>query len=126
MNSKRKMTRRHALKLAAGAAATPFFIPARLLGDAAPSKQITMGCIGIGWQGGGNLNAFLKEKDCRVVAVADVDAMHLKSAVERVNKHYMNEDCKGYHDFRELIGRKDIDAVCISTPDHWHAIPAVM
>ena len=60
-----------------------------------------------------------------VIAVADVDAMHTR-VLEKVNKHYMNEDCKGYQDFRDLIGRKDIDAVCISTPDHWHAIPAVM
>lgn len=125
MTLNRRMTRRQALKVA-GAAAVPAFIPARLLGDEAPSKQITVGFIGIGWMGGGNLDAFLKEKDCKVVACADVDDRHLKAAVERVNKRYQNEDCKGYHDFRELIGRKDIDAVCISTPDHWHAIPAVM
>lgn len=126
MNRKHKLTRRQALQVAAGALAAPAFIPARLLGEVAPSKQITMGFIGIGWMGGGNLNSFLKEKDCRVVAVADVDEKHLKNAVQRVNKHYMNEDCHGYHDFRELLGRKDIDAVCISTPDHWHAIPAIM
>src|SRR5205823_13393867 len=107
-------------------AAVPMFIPARLLGDEAPSKQITMGCIGIGWMGGGNLGEFLKHKDCKVVAVADVDDSHLKAAVDSVNKRYNNEDCKGYRDFRELLGRKDIDAVCISTPDHWHSIPAIM
>src|SRR5262249_8262238 len=42
-----------------------------------------------------------------------------------VNKHYQNKDCKGYHDFRELIARKDIDAVMIATPDHWHELVAV-
>jgi predicted dehydrogenase len=101
------------------------FIPARLLGDEAPSKQIVMGFIGVGWMGGDNLNSFLKQKDCRALAIADVDEDHLQKGVDKVNKHYHNKDCKGYKDFRELLARNDIDAVCISTPDHWHAIPAV-
>jgi predicted dehydrogenase len=125
MKADRRVTRRQALRLALGAAAVPAFIPARLLGDDAPSKQIVMGFIGVGWQGGSNLNDFLKLRDCRVVAIADVDESHLKGAVDRVNKQYNNQDCKGYKDYRELLGRGDIDAVCISTPDHWHAIPAV-
>jgi predicted dehydrogenase len=125
MKRDRRMTRRQALGVAAGAVAVPLFIPSRLLGDNAPSRQIVMGCIGIGWMGSGNLDAFLGQKDCRVVAVADVDQDHLKEAVEKVNKKYDNKDCKGYKDFRELLARGDIDAVCISTPDHWHAITAV-
>jgi predicted dehydrogenase len=120
----RKITRRQAVQVAVGAAA-PLFIPARLLGADAPSKQIVMGFIGLGWMGGDNLKAFLRQSDCRVVALADVDEHHLAQAVERVNGHYKNKDCKGYRDFRELLARRDIDAVCISTPDHWHAIPAV-
>ncbi len=125
MKPGRKITRRSALKMGLAASAIPALFPARLLGDDAPSKQITMGCIGVGWQGGSNLGEFLKLKDCRVLAIADVDQSHLKSAVERVNGHYKNTDCKGYKDFRELLGRSDIDAVCISTPDHWHCITAV-
>jgi len=125
MQPDRKISRRQALRIAAGAAAAPTFISARLLGAEAPSKQIVMGCIGVGWMGEGNLGAFLDQRDCRVVAIADVDENHLKNAVNKVNQHYHNKDCKGYKDFRELIGRKDIDAVCISTPDHWHSIPAV-
>jgi predicted dehydrogenase len=108
-----------------GAAAAPAFIPARLLGADAPSKQIVMGFIGVGWMGGENLNAFLGQNDCRVVAVADVDEGHLKSAVDKVNDKYKNKDCKAYKDFRDLVARDDLDAVCISTPDHWHAIPAI-
>jgi predicted dehydrogenase len=125
MSSNRMITRRRALQIAAGAASAPSFIPARLLGDNAPSKQIVMGFIGVGWMGEGNLSSFLKERGCRVVAVADVDESHLQKSVDKVNQHYHNKDCKGYKDFRDLIARHDIDAVCISTPDHWHAIPAI-
>jgi predicted dehydrogenase len=120
-----QITRRQALQAALAVAAAPAFVPSRLLGAAAPSRQIVMGFIGVGWMGEGNLNSFLGQQDCRVVAIADVDQNHLNRAVDRVNGHYKNKDCKGYKDFRELLGRKDIDAVCISTPDHWHAICAV-
>ena len=121
-----KITRRQALSAAIGAAAVaPLFIPSRVLGDTAPSKQIVMGFIGVGWQGESNLNAFLGQKDCRVVAIADVTEDHLKKAIDRVNQQYKNKDCVGYRDFRDLIARTDIDAVCISTPDHWHAITAI-
>jgi predicted dehydrogenase len=125
MRTDRKMTRRQALRIAAGAAA-PLLLPSTLLGADAPSKQIVMGCIGVGWMGEGNLNAFLDQKDCRVVAIADVAADHLDKAVHHVNDRYHNKDCKGYKDFRDLLARNDIDAVCISTPDHWHAVTAVL
>lgn len=117
--------RRHALKLLAAGASAPFIVPSRVLGQGAPSNKITVGFIGIGWQGGSNLDGFLSQDDCRVVAVCDVDDKHLEDARRKVNARYGNEDCKTYKDFRELIARKDIDAVCISTPDHWHAIPAI-
>ena len=119
-----KITRRDALK-AAAAVAVPLLLPSNLLGADAPSKKITLASIGIGWQGGSNLGSFLGTGDCRVLAVADVDAGHLKEAADRVNEHYGNKDCKSYKDFRELLARGDIDAVCISTPDHWHSITAI-
>jgi predicted dehydrogenase len=117
--------RRRILKLLAASAAAPLVIPSRLLGADAPSNKVTLGCIGVGWQGGGNLSNFLAQADCQVVAICDVDEKHLREAVDKVNKQYGNKDCKGYKDFRELIARKDIDAVCISTPDHWHAIISI-
>ncbi len=125
MTTDRRITRRKALQLAAGAAIAPAFVPGHLFGADAPSKQIVMGFIGVGWMGGGNLGSFLGQRDCHVVAIADVDEKHLQDAVNKVNQHYKNSDCKAYKDFRELLARKDIDAVCISTPDHWHAIPAI-
>jgi len=118
-------SRRSLLKMLAASSAVPMIAPSRLFGADAPSNKITLGCIGVGWQGGSNLNAFLGEDMCRVVAICDVDEGHLKKAVESVNKRYGNQDCKGYKDYRELLARKDIDAVCISTPDHWHSIPAI-
>jgi predicted dehydrogenase len=124
MKSQRKITRRQALQIAAGAAA-PLFIPSRLLGKDSPSNQIVMGFIGVGWMGEGNLGSFLGQRDCRVVAIADVDSRHLQKAVDQVNDKYKNKDCQGYKDFRRLLARSDIDAMCISTPDHWHCIPAV-
>src|SRR5579871_4245137 len=125
MTTDRKLTRRKALQIAAGAAVAPAFLPGHLFGDDAPSKQIVMGFIGVGWMGNSNLDVFLGQRDCRVVAIADVDQKHLQDAVNKVNQRYKNTDCKSYKDFRDLLARNDIDAVCISTPDHWHAIPAV-
>ncbi|MEO8615065.1 MAG: Gfo/Idh/MocA family oxidoreductase [Luteolibacter sp.] len=118
-------SRRNVLKLLAATSVAPLILPRSLFGKDAPSNKITLGCIGVGWQGGGNLDNFLAQSDCRVVAICDVDETHLKEAIDKVNAHYGNQDCKGYKDFRELLERKDIDAVCISTPDHWHSIQAI-
>jgi len=85
-----------------------------------------MGCIGVGWQGTSNMENFLREPDAQIVAVCDVDKNHLQRAKQIVDKHYGNNDCAVYHDFRELLERDDIDAVSLGLPDHWHAIPAIM
>ncbi len=125
MNTAQSTDRRSMLKLLAATTMAPMILPRRIFGADAPSNKITLGCIGVGWQGGGNLGNFLAQDDCQVVAICDVDEAHLKQAVDMVNAKYGNQDCKGYKDFRELLARKDIDAVCISTPDHWHSITAI-
>jgi hypothetical protein len=84
-----------------------------------------VGVIGCGPQGLGDLSNFLNEKDCRVVAVCDVKNDQLEQARNTVNKRYQNEDCRAYHDFRELVARTDIDACLIATPDHWHVLAAL-
>jgi predicted dehydrogenase len=119
------VNRRDALKMAAAVAA-PLFLPGPLFGAAAPSNKVTLGCIGLGGQGNGNMGNFMGNDDCRVLAVADVDQRHLDAAANRVNQRYNNKDCKAYKDFRDLLARADIDAVSIATPDHWHSIPAIM
>ena len=121
----RSATRRDVLKIAA-AVSLPIFLPSRVFGEDAPSKKINVASIGVGWQGGYNLDRFLEIGDCRVVAIADLDEGHRQGAVNKVNGHYKDENCKGYKDFREVIARADIDLVAISTPDHWHSIPAIM
>jgi predicted dehydrogenase len=91
----------------------------------APSNRIVVGCIGVGPQGQGDMSNFLNQKDAQVVAVCDVKAEQLEQARGAVNGHYENKDCATYRDFRELIGRKDIDACLIATPDHWHVLVAL-
>jgi predicted dehydrogenase len=130
---KREINRRLFLKNAAVAAASmasfPFFVRPSALGKAgsvAPSNRIVMGCIGVGSQGSGNMGGFLGKKEVQVVAVCDVDAKHRNRARDRVNKKYGNQDCVAYLDFREVTERKDIDALSMAMPDHWHSIPCIM
>jgi len=127
--SKMNCSRRFFLKgLAAAGAAVgfPSIIPSTVVGAEAPSRKITVGAIGLGGMGSGNLGGFLGDPRCRVLAVNDVDRRHRESAQRRVNDHYKNQDCTAYPDFRELLARDDIDAISLATPDHWHAIPAIM
>src|SRR5882724_7658612 len=122
------ISRRRFLAAASVAVAVPTIIPASALGRAddtpAPSERITLGVVGWGMQGPSNTDAFLHEKNCQVVAACDLDKNHLDAALNRINGHYNNKDCRGYHDFREMMARKDIDAVMLAVPDHWHALVA--
>ncbi len=124
--TKRRVSRRQFLGTAAGAVAFPYIVPSSVFGAGAPSGRITMGCIGVGSQGSGNMNGFLNKGDARVLAVCDVDKGHREGAKRRVDEKYGNSDCAAYHDFRELIARDDIDALSLAVPDHWHSIPVIM
>jgi predicted dehydrogenase len=125
-------TRRGFVRLAttssAGILFFPEILPPSVLGAdglIAPSNRIVMGWIGCGGQGSGLLDQFLSQKDVQVVAVCDVDAANRLSAGRRVNSKYGNEACRLLHDYRELLDLKEIDAVCVATPDHWHALASV-
>jgi predicted dehydrogenase len=129
MKNQRQITRRSFLKSTSVAAGTAFVIPAivpsSVFGANAPSNRIVMGAIGVGSQGTGDLQGFLSKSEVQTVAIADVDKGHRENAKRIVDERYGNKDCTTYHDFRELIGRGDLDAVQIAVPDHWHAIPAI-
>lgn len=113
--------RRSFLKSMLVAGTAPLVLPARLFGAAAPSNQITMGFIGVGHHGRRvNLTSFLSEPDCRILAVCDAYFDRRQIARKDVNARYGNTDCTTITDFRDLLARDDLDAVAISTPDHWH------
>jgi len=118
------------LGAASSAAAFPYVVASAALGKAggvAASERITLGCIGVGDHGTKvNLKNFLGNSDAQVVAVCDVDEGRRDNAKGMVNARYSNGGCAAYTDFREIIEREDIDAVVISTPDHWHALMSVM
>ncbi len=121
-------SRRDALKGLLTAGAAPLFIPAsvrRAVAQPVPSERITLGMIGLGSMGMRHVEGFLQETDCRITAVCDVDAKRRTAAADRINAHYGNTDCLKIHDFRELLQRDDLDTVCISVPDHWHAVLAL-
>ncbi|HYV31393.1 MAG TPA: Gfo/Idh/MocA family oxidoreductase, partial [Candidatus Binatia bacterium] len=123
-----KLSRRHFIATTAAAVAAPTFIPASALGKdghAAPSDRIVMGIVGWGMMGPGNTQGFMAQKDCQVVAACDLDKRPLQQAVDTINRHYDNSDCKAYHDYREMMAREDIDAVMLAVPDHWHALTGV-
>jgi predicted dehydrogenase len=122
------ISRRQFLVAAGTVLAAPTLVPVSVLGQSdqpAPSKRITVGVVGWGMQGPGNTQQLLSLKDCQVVATCDLDKNHLEQATNTVNKKYGNQDCKTYHDYRELMAREDIDAVMLAVPDNWHALVAV-
>jgi predicted dehydrogenase len=131
---KNRLSRRQFMQGAA-AATLPLIVSASAFGDdkkAAPGERLGVGFIGIGHQNSGHLNHFLGQKDVQVLAVCDVDTDRRENAKNTVEKRYAEatksgayKGCAGYNDFHELIARKDIDAVVIATPDHWHAIPVL-
>jgi len=114
---------------AAAVAAAPTIIPAKALGRdgaTAPSEKITLGVIGIGPRCTYDLTAMLKFPDVRCVAIADVQASRRDAGKKLVDGHYGDDSCKLYRDFRELLDRKDIDAVLIATGDRWHAAASIL
>jgi predicted dehydrogenase len=126
--SGRLITRRQFIKSTAAALAAPTILPSRVLGldgAAAPSNKITMAVFGWGMQAPGNTSAFLGMPEVQVVASCNIDQKHMQASLDTINGRYQNKDCKPYKDFREVMQRKDIDAVMLALPDTWHALVAV-
>ena len=123
----KRISRRRFVRTTAAGVSLPWLVPASVFGQNAPSKKITVGFIGTGDHGTyWNLSRYLELAEAKVVVVCDVDGYRLRKAKALVDAAYDNEDCATSKDFREVLARKDIDAVVISTPDHWHTLMSVM
>ena len=132
------MERRSFLKLlAAGSASVAFPSIVRpetlgLNGKVAPSNRIALGYIGVGTQGGGHFRSNLHDAQFQTNGICDVDDSHVQKALDDMQKASAtkreasgDKGCFTTSDFRELVARPDIDAVWISVPDHWHALPLI-
>lgn len=123
------LSRRRFLASSAAVLGFPTIIPASALGRdgvPAPSERITLGAIGLGAQGTGDLQMFLNLDTVRVTALCDVNRRHLDRARKIVADRYgAANGVRALHDFRELNALDDLDAVLIALPVHWHTIPAL-
>ena len=91
-----------------------------------PGEKRTVAMIGVGIQGRFLRNEFLNQKNVRVVAICDVDKTRREDSAAYVDKHYNDgSKCAAIADFRDVLKNPEIDAVCIATPDHWHAYISV-
>ncbi|WP_026463917.1 Gfo/Idh/MocA family protein [Adhaeribacter aquaticus] len=136
LNSRRefiKTAAKSALVTSVAITGFPTIVPASVFGKNAPSNKINIGQIGVGRIARvHDLPETFKYDVARIMAVADVDKTRLQSGKQLIEGWYdkkMNTkgyiDVKTYDDYKELLANKDIDAVMISTPDHWHAQPAI-
>ena len=110
----------------------PSIVPASVLGKYAPSKRVNVGVIGTGRIGREwDMPGTIKFDQARMLAVCDLDKNRVQSAQKWVNDYYAKKNngnysgTKTYEHYEDLLADKDIDAVIISTPDHWHVIPAI-
>src|SRR5215831_18217851 len=122
--------RRDFLKTLAGGvvAGFPAIVPSSALGRdgyVAPSDRIAMGAIGVGRQGSGDMRGFLNQQDVHVTAICDVNQANRERGMTAVNRKYDDTACAGYNDYRELLARRDIDAVVIATGERWHPLIAI-
>jgi predicted dehydrogenase len=119
-------SRRHFLKTSVAAA-----VGCTAAGHAAgntppPSERLNLAVIGLGDQGGGlHTPTWCGVPESRLVAVCDVHKGKVERAKAVADANQGKGSCTGYHDFRELLARDDIDAVSIAAPDHWHALIAL-
>ncbi len=121
---------------AAGAASPAVGRAGRVIGA---NDRVRLGCIGVGYRGVQVLNAFLRQKDAEIVALSDVYDPYLNGQFDKIHQHFKEltyrvpskmPDFGGpvdrHKDFRRILDNKEIDAVVIATPDHWHAVQTIM
>ncbi len=107
------------------------------IGTGKSNDKIRVGFIGVGNRGTGLMHNFMDNEDVEVAALCDVYEPYLRRNVDLMHaetkkriyvpdlSRKLSKNVKYYTDFRKLLEQKDIDAVCIATPDHWHAIQTI-
>jgi len=126
MKKHTKLSRRKFLAAAGAAVSAPYFVPAHVLaapGRVGANDRIVMGHIGVGGMGGGHLHNVRRlqgKGQTKIAAVCDVDEKRLAQRLKEAGR-----GVQPYRDYRYILDRKDIDAVVIATPDHWHAVQMV-
>jgi len=127
-----KITRRrflaHGLSAAAGSYLGLSFYGARPTYAQSPNNEIRIAVIGTGGRGGGLIGDFQKLQGVNVVALCDPDQQRVDKNLENFKRRYEIQDAsaiQGYVDARKILDRKDIDAVAIATPNHWHSLMTV-
>ena len=120
-----KLSRRSFLQKA-GIGLAGFTILPSWGGLAAPSDRIRVAHIGINGMGNSHMNWFAALPDVEVAALCDVEELHLNKTFDSLKKLKPDTKAKLYGDFRKVLDDKDIDAITIATPDHWHATIAVL
>lgn len=135
-SQKQKTGRRQFLQKALGitacSAVFPSVIPSLVLGkegSTAPNDRITLGFIGTGLRARAHMKNFLSLNEAQIIAVSDTFESRRNWIKQAIETHYAKiknkghyKGCDTYNDFRDLLVRKDIDAVVISSPQHWHGL----
>src|SRR5271169_4140766 len=112
-----KITRRTFGKAATLAGVGTALGASKVLGG---NDRVRLGFIGLGNRGDQVLDAFLEHKDCQVLAICDIHQPYLDFAAKKIGGNPQT-----FRDYRRLLDRKDVDAVVICTPDHWHALQTI-
>ena len=120
--SEMKICRRDFLRSAAAIVAAPSIVPASVFGRNAPGNRINLAAIGVGGRGSSNVwqDFVTTQDDVRLVVACDCFASRRTEFAAKVNEYYGGKFCEPLADWREVMARKDVDGVIISTPDHWH------
>ena len=130
-NEQKALTRREFLSLSALGLASLTILPSWSMNGVriAPSDRVVMGFIGLGRQGIGDFNSMIRCPGVQVAAGCDVDSMKRDRFCNQVTawqkRTEISGQCQTYEFYEDLLARKDIDAISIATPDHWHALTLI-